>query len=344
VGPLSAPSSGRSVATAAFVQRLRDRYPAIEVIDTAAGEGARLEPARRILAYMAAYRRLLFGPAPHSVYLAFPDGEEIALALVVIYLAAARRTRVIIHHNSRRYLTRPSRLVRAALRADRWTDVLHVLQCETLVAHLVEVYGPHLTITLTNAFAVSRSRLPSSPGSGAPTIGYFGTISRSKGFDHFIAIANHLLSRAVVKVKVAGRVPGMRERLQIGELLQRYPEKFLYAGELYGEEKFHFLESLDLLVFPSRYESEAEPLVLLEAMSVGTPFVASNLGCIPAVASVDTCVSTDISSISSAVRTVLRSQADPNGRARTTEAFDRLSALGKRQLNTVISYAMRGTP
>jgi glycosyltransferase involved in cell wall biosynthesis len=56
-----------------------------------------------------------------------------------------------------------------------------------------------------------------------------------------------------------------------------------YFGPLYGAEKQTFLEELDAFVFPTHYRNEAEPLVLLEALSHGCPVISYDRGSIPAI-------------------------------------------------------------
>ena len=51
-------------------------------------------------------------------------------------------------------------------------------------------------------------------------------------------------------------------------------------GKVVGEQKKHLFESCDVFVFPTYYDKEVAPLVILEAMQYGMPVVASNEGCI----------------------------------------------------------------
>jgi glycosyltransferase involved in cell wall biosynthesis len=48
------------------------------------------------------------------------------------------------------------------------------------------------------------------------------------------------------------------------------------AGFLDSGQKKSALEKADCLVFPTFYESEAQPLVLLEAMSAGLPIITTS--------------------------------------------------------------------
>ena len=58
----------------------------------------------------------------------------------------------------------------------------------------------------------------------------------------------------------------------------------------YGEVKRGLFEQADIFVFPSRYSVEAQPLVLLEAMSMGCAIITSEVGEIPSTVSTDCAV------------------------------------------------------
>ena len=70
---------------------------------------------------------------------------------------------------------------------------------------------------------------------------------------------------------------GFQEEVEIRGL-QRYA---IYHGRKYGMEKEAFLNDADIFVFPTYYEKECFPIVLLEAMQHGLPCVSTNEGGIP---------------------------------------------------------------
>jgi glycosyltransferase involved in cell wall biosynthesis len=53
-----------------------------------------------------------------------------------------------------------------------------------------------------------------------------------------------------------------------------------YLGPVHGEDRTAFYRSLDLFLFPTRYKTEAQPNVVLEALAHGVPVVAFPRGCI----------------------------------------------------------------
>lgn len=54
-----------------------------------------------------------------------------------------------------------------------------------------------------------------------------------------------------------------------------------YLGKVYGDEKSKAIAGCDIFVFPTFYENECFPLVLLDAMQQGKPIVTSDEGGIP---------------------------------------------------------------
>jgi glycosyltransferase involved in cell wall biosynthesis len=113
------------------------------------------------------------------------------------------------------------------------------------------------------------------------TIGFLSNIAFEKGVLEFLDL--HATARDLgmpLRAKLAGpfnditterRVRGRLESLQDIE----------YVGPRYGAEKEAFFSSIDVLILPTRYANEAEPIVVHEAMKLGVPVIAYGRGCIP---------------------------------------------------------------
>jgi len=81
----------------------------------------------------------------------------------------------------------------------------------------------------------------------------------------FIAAGSESAEISTADLELSIDLLGIRDRLQI-------------IGQISGEEKWHVLRHANAIVFPSSYQYEAQPLVLIEALSVGTPAVAFDVG------------------------------------------------------------------
>lgn len=86
-------------------------------------------------------------------------------------------------------------------------------------------------------------------------------------------------------------------------------EAVIYQGPQYGREKEAYFESADIFVFPTYYNNECFPLVLLEAMQYKLPIVTTNEGGIPDVVQTGVngivCKRKDAVSLSAAIEELL---------------------------------------
>jgi len=187
-----------------------------------------------------------------------------------------------IHHDSFRYLSRRSSLASIAVRfAGR--DTRHIVLCQTMSDNLHRLYPQaEKRVVISNATNVAR------PATGAArhdlkTIGFIANIGRDKGVMEFIDVAEavHRLRPHVTGV-LAGPFADDRVRDEVQFRLSAAPW-LKYVGAVYDSAKHAFFGGVDALVFPTRYVEEAEPRVINEALSHGSPVVSTRRGCIPDV-------------------------------------------------------------
>jgi glycosyltransferase involved in cell wall biosynthesis len=135
-------------------------------------------------------------------------------------------------------------------------------------------------------------------------LGFLSNITEDKGiFTFFSAVRELELQGHAVKGLIAGPVDSAIEG-RFREALQTHAS-VRHVGPVYGADKKRFLDSIDLLLFPTQYVNEAEPVTIWEAMASGVPVAACCRGCIPSMI-----------------------QADLNGRTFATPD-DLISGLGK---------------
>ncbi|SEK13226.1 glycosyltransferase family 4 protein [Paraburkholderia diazotrophica] len=285
VGAFPPPVHGLSMANGAIAERLRG-LARIVTFDTAgarAGSGwaarlCRLATGLAVLrfAIMAAVRR------PSSIYIALSGGSGQLYDGMFAFVGNLLHVPVFIHHHSFRYISKPSRLTRRVfLLAGNAT---HIALCPDMAARLKQLYPTSVreTLVLSNT-----ALFPAAPrgqirvrGGHPLTLGFLSNITREKGVFVLFDVLSVLDRRGLhVRAAIAGPVADTIAA-EFNAALVRHPQAD-YVGPVSGKEKTKFYESIDLLVFPSRYENEAEPLTVIEALGFGVPVIASDKGCIP---------------------------------------------------------------
>lgn len=285
VGAFPPPVHGLSMANEAIAERLDGRARIVK-FDTVgarvrsgwAGRLCRLGTGWAVLrfAVMAAVRR------PSSIYIGLSGGPGQLYDGMFALIGNLLHVPVFIHHHSFRYINRPSRLTRLVF--DLAGNATHIVLCPDMAVRLKQLYPTSVgeTLVLSNT-----SLFPAAPGGHARvrgerplTLGFLSNITREKGVFVFFDVLSALDRRGLqVRAAIAGPVADAIGD-EFNAALIRHPGAD-YVGPVSGERKTEFYESIDLLVFPSSYENEAEPLTVIEAIGFGVPVIASDKGCIP---------------------------------------------------------------
>ena len=118
---------------------------------------------------------------------------------------------------------------------------------------------------------------PAEPPIGhEPTVLFLSNFIAEKGLGEFLDLAEHF-DRQGSKVKfVAAGAPVSDD--QLGALRLAAGANTDVLGPVGPDQKWELLQQASLLVFPSRYPFEAQPLVLVESMAAGLPVVAFDIG------------------------------------------------------------------
>lgn len=131
----------------------------------------------------------------------------------------------------------------------------------------------------------NNSHMPVEKNNSVPIkILFVGLLKESKG--EFILIeACKILQRKNIDflVDIAGDFGSLEIKNRFFALLSNYEleQKVLYKGIIRGTEKSTVFSNADIFCFPSYFESEAFPVVLLEAMQFGLPIISTQWRGIP---------------------------------------------------------------
>jgi glycosyltransferase involved in cell wall biosynthesis len=162
---------------------------------------------------------------------------------------------------------------------------VHVVNSEGMGVALANIYsGINEIIAISNAAILSLDNCNhvsevSSRSKGCLRIGFMGYFDDHKGVDFFVDVIGGLNSSS--DISVVGKAVGpVYDQEFFSELLSRSPNNIDFSGPVYGEEMTAFFNDIDILLFPSKYLNEAEPLVVHNGLAYGVPVISTNRGCL----------------------------------------------------------------
>ena len=114
------------------------------------------------------------------------------------------------------------------------------------------------------------------------TITFLSNLVKTKGIFEFLKICHSLKLKGMkFKMMIIGKEVDVRyEEVLSNARDMGLQELICHSGPAYADEKLNLLSATSLLLFPTQYKNECYPLVLLEALQMGIPVVASNEGAI----------------------------------------------------------------
>lgn len=236
---------------------------------------------RKAVASFGVLRRLLFGAPRETVVLVLDGGVGLVLDLLYVLCARVRGTRAIaLSHHSFAYVTRRSFWLWSLLRVAPRDTTIHLFLCEQMRAQFVLRYGPVRSRVLSNAAAVVTTPVPAARD-GVFRLGYLSNITFEKGIEAYFDLVEALVARGVdVRGCIAGPAGSDAVATFLAQRIACSGGRVSWLGPLYGAEKDRFLSSISVLVFPTDYVNEAQPIVLFEALAHGVPVVTIGRGCI----------------------------------------------------------------
>ncbi|MEX0873332.1 MAG: glycosyltransferase family 4 protein [Actinomycetota bacterium] len=269
--------------TLAVLNALEDVGDVYRVTLSKGLESPRLWRLRKTLLLLSATTRviLLRLRGVRRMYLVAESGWGLCRTLIHVLIGRVLGYRMVIHHHVFGYLNATSRLLALTVTVGG-KRLRHLVLCESMRDALVGLYGAEDVEVLPNVVEVReafsrRRKAPNDP----PIFGFLGNISVEKGIDVFCDWAFRLTAEGYeFQVLIAGPCTNRESEGIVARVTSCLPERAHYLGPVIGDEKWRFLDSIDVLVFPSSYAHEADPLVVQEALLFGVPVLALRRGCI----------------------------------------------------------------
>ncbi|MCD2187708.1 glycosyltransferase family 4 protein [Actinomycetospora soli] len=278
IGPLPPPVHGASLVTARLLERVRERIDDVRVVDVA-GKGAGLgHVVSRARAHLRALGVVLGLPAGAVVYVSLFGGFGLWYQLPVLALARARGLRLVAHHHSYAYITAravPMVLITALLgRRDR-----HLFLSASMRSAFLDRYASRADHrVVSNAHVVDPGPVRPVAARHGLALVHVSNLSVSKGSVAAVATCAALRRRGVDATLTLVGPCGDEET---AAAIAAAGEAVRWLGPCSTDEVNEALDGADVFLFPSSYVNEAEPLVVLEALSRGVPVVATGRGALP---------------------------------------------------------------
>lgn len=346
LGAFPPPVDGKAVITHEFANRCSE-VASVRIcrLESGARSVAPLYHMRRLYrALRASFLVLVRAKRRDVVYVAVDSGWGMLYTLLFAIAASIKTCRLFLHHHSFAYLNEKWLLARLVWGVNK-ERTTHIVLCARMERLGREKYGGDGCYEILNNCAFSNT-LPNDLGAKEPTfgdlfvVGLISNLSREKGLFLFLEVVKKCNE---LGAKIFGILAGpiaKRDHLEFKRMTKGRRD-IEYVGPVYGSTKEEFFRSIDLLMFPTLYELEAQPMVLVEAVSAGLPFIALERGCIGCdwgavgvvVASTDRALEELVGKVMllSSDRTYVR-----NMRARSIQTLSDMRKEGSSQLSRVL--------
>lgn len=289
VGAFPPPMHGMSVVNGAVYGQLERMGIPLVAINIAAPSLDR-SLSTRLARLPNAFRGMLrFGIRARrgeTLYMSVSGGFGQLYEVLFLLLARLHGMRIFLHHHSYAYLDQRKALS-GVLVSVAGSDATHITQSDGLTAKLRHTYQAKRVVAISNAVLLLEEIESVAPPRTLTKIGYLGNISAEKGVFEFLDVAEKL--EAVdqqIRAVLAGPFQDSKIERLVRERLARL-RSVDYAGPMFGPDKVAFFRDIDVLLFPTRYVNEAEPLTIHEAMMHGVPVISYGRGAIGEIVSSD---------------------------------------------------------
>ncbi len=288
VGAFPPPMHGMAAVNAVVLRRLVSAGAEVLVLDVAAASLDRgiLQRLGRLPRVLRGLVRLVMlkGTQGKPLYMSVSGGFGQVYELCFLVIARMKRMRIVLHHHTYAYLDRPSRLTGMLARL-AGGDTVHVVLSKRMGEKLKALYPAVCEVlALSNAALLLDGILDESdiPARNIlRAVGFLSNLSEEKGVFEFLDVCAAIQEAGfLLRAKLAGPFQDADTERRVRARLQELND-VEYVGPQYGEAKTRFYRGIDVLLFPTRYRNEAEPLVVLEAMREGVPVIAYGRGAIP---------------------------------------------------------------
>lgn len=273
IGPFPKPVHGQSLATQSVFEFFLDAGFSLKRVNVSS------TGLKKILVHFYACLIILFS-AKTSVYISLNSNNGLILNIFLVLVARLKGSKLYLHYHAYDHIRRKSKVLYWLTKlAGR--NTCHIVLGETMARDLRQCADFELdTCIVNNSKLIHLNSSLDKQRSSFIKIGHLSNLTQEKGLTYTIDTAIYLKDFFPIQLYLAGPVTSDYVQKEISRAKDVLGENLKYLGPLYGEAKDKFYSEIDYFIFPSQYKNEAEPLVVLEALSAAVPVIASNIGCI----------------------------------------------------------------
>lgn len=281
VGTFPPPLHGMSAVNLSLYNHLTAKGWTVKKIDTAPTTLKRdlLSRLTRLKKLFIAWHYILRTNTNHEIfYISLSGGWGQIYDLVSLFLARLKKYPCVLHHHSYAYLIKRSALTTLLIQI-AGKKAIHVVLSTKMRCIFQNLYGlTNNTVVLSN-LAFYHFDCHFRTRTSVQKIGFLSNITKSKGGETVIQLAYDIKKKRIpIDIVLAG--PCSEEDLEYKLQNAMLASKLDWLGSVYGDQKKSFFTDIDVFIFPTQYENEAEPLVIWEALAAGIPVISYQRGSI----------------------------------------------------------------
>jgi glycosyltransferase involved in cell wall biosynthesis len=284
---LPPPVTGQSTVNAAMATAFASHGVEVSVVDISPGllvRGWSYHVSRLIkvlLGYVTLVHLSRAKPRDLCFYTVVESGFGIVYNFGFVGLARLLGYRIYLHHHTSGH-TLQRRRAFGWLAQLAGSEAWHIVLGPAMATDLATRYPIVRNLTILNNAIHIRSAhdvcLPSDRG-GVLRVGLLSNLFAEKGLDLAIdSVVEAQSGGADISLVLAGPIVGKDAELHISRARSSLGSCLDVRGPISGAEKDRFFRDIDVFLFPTRYRYEAQPLVVLEAMSYGLPVIVTDRG------------------------------------------------------------------
>ena len=280
MGLFPPPINGQRIVT----QRMLERFDAVTTVASYdVDRFPRLGRLSKLFSAVAASFVLLAARLRgySMLYLAPHSGAGLTCSCLIALASRCFGYTLTVHYHSYRNVVRYSWLM-ATFIAICGHQAMHIVLAPPMARDLQRLYRQaRRVVVVSNTIFVAPRQVARQFGKRRLRIGHLSNLSREKGIGTVLQCMHELKTRGMdVELWLAGPAEDADTSALIACAQAEFGDSVNYLGRLGPREVARFYEDIDVFLFPTFYEHEAEPLVLIDAVSAGVPVVATDRGCI----------------------------------------------------------------